>query len=39
MHDKPQNDCTGLSMTSSRVYLIVAALLIVDLHLEIKLNK
>jgi len=39
MHDKPQNDCAGLSMTSSRVYLVVAALLIVDMHLEIKLNK
>ena len=38
MHDKPQNDCAGLSLTSSIVYLIVAALLIVDMHLEIK-NK
>ena len=32
MHDKPQNDCAGLYMTSFRVYLV-------DMHLEIKLNK
>jgi len=38
MHGKPENDCAGLSMTSSRVYLIVAALLIVDMHLEIKIK-
>jgi len=39
MHDKPQNDRAGLSMTSSRVYLEVAALIIVDMHLEIKILK